>query len=193
MRGPSHFDHKHRFVLSYVWEIPKMPAASGIVRTLLHGWQATGIGQYQTGRPFTIVSGRDNSRTGLESDRAQVTGVSWKRPAGADKRVWFNPAAFAVNDVGTFGNSGKNSLYGPPLYSWDMGIFKNFRITERVNTQFRAEFFNIFNQTNFDAPTTSGGNNNTNVTAGGFGRVTRTLPGDAGEPRILQFGLKVVF
>lgn len=107
--------------------------------------------------------------------------------------MWFNRAAFAVNDVGTFGTIGKNSLYGPQLYSWDMGLFKNFRITERVSTQLRAEFFNIFNQTNFDAPTVSGGNNVASVTAGGFGSITRTLPGDAGEPRIVQFGLKLVF
>jgi hypothetical protein len=192
-RGPSDFDHRHRFVVSYVWELPAVATGSAFVRTLLHGWQATGIGQYQTGRPFTVNSGRDNSQTGLGADRAKATDVSWERPAEADKRVWFNRAAFAVNDVGTFGTMGKNSLYGPPLYSWDMGVFKRFRITERVSTQFRAEFFNIFNQTNFDAPTVSGGSNVASVTAGGFGSITRTLPGDAGEPRILQFGLKLEF
>ncbi|MGH9661574.1 MAG: hypothetical protein ACRD96_23705, partial [Bryobacteraceae bacterium] len=84
------------------------------------------------------------------------------RPSGADKRVWFNPAAFAINDVGTFGEVGTGAFYGPHIFSWDMGFFKNFRVAEQVNVQFRAEMFNIFNQVNFANP-------NTSVTGGGFG------------------------
>ena len=111
--------------------------------------------------------------------------MSAAAPSGADKRVWFNPAAFAINDVGTFGTLGRNVLYGPRLYSLDMGIFKNFRITEQASVQFRAEFFNIFNQVNFNNP-------NTTVTGGGFGAITSTNPA-GGDPRIIQFGLKLAF
>jgi hypothetical protein len=183
--GPSNFDRRQRFVVSYVWEIPRAPVDNPFLRHMLHGWQATGIGQYQTGAPFTVTSGRDNSLTGIGRDRAKLTGVSRDPAAGSDKTVWFNPAAFAVNDVGTFGTVGRGAFYGPRLFSWDMGFFKNNRITEQVNLQFRAEFFNIFNQVNFNNP-------NTNVSGGGFGRITSTHP-NAGDPRIIQFGLKLLF
>jgi hypothetical protein len=76
-------------------------------------------------------------------------------------------------------------LTGPSQYAWNMGIFKNFRVTERVNVQLRSEYFNIFNQTNF-------GNPNTNASSGGFGTITGTH-GFLGDPRIIQFGLKVLF
>src|SRR5262249_33688109 len=92
--GPSNFDRQQRFVLSYVWDLPKIPVDSRFVRGLFHGWQATGIGQYQTGAPYTVTSGLDNSRTGIQRDRAKLTGVSLDPPAGSGKTVWFNKAAF---------------------------------------------------------------------------------------------------
>jgi hypothetical protein len=183
--GPSDFDHRHRFVISWVWELPNLRTGNPFLRSFLNGWQATGIGQYQTGSPLTITSGRDNWLRGLSNDRAKLTGISRDKPAGADKRLRFNPAAFTVNDVGTFGEVGTGAFYGPRLFGWDMGFFKNNGLTEQTNIQFRAEFFNIFNQVNFDNP-------NTRVTGGGFGTITRTHP-NAGDPRIIQFGLKLVF
>jgi len=183
--GPLDIDHRHRFVMSWVWELPKTPTTNPFVRQVLHGWQVTGIGQYQTGGPYTITSGRDNSLTGIGRDRAKLTGVDPSAAAGADKRAWFNPAAFAINDIGTFGEVGAGAFYGPHIYSWDMGFLKTFRITERANLQFRAEMFNIFNQVNFSNP-------NTRITGGGFGTINSTQS-YAGDPRIIQFGLKVVF
>jgi hypothetical protein len=141
--------------------------------------------QYQTGRPFTVTSGQDNSLDGIGNDRAKLTGVSTAPPDGSGQTVWFNAAAFAVNDLRTFGDVGRGSLYGPSLDSWDMGLFKNFRFSTDMNVQFRAEFFNIFNTVNFDIP-------NTNRSGGNFGVITRTDP-SFGDPRILQFGLKFVF
>jgi hypothetical protein len=183
--GPMDFDYRHRFVVSWVWELPKAPTGNAFLKGLLHGWQANGIGQYQTGGAFTITSGRDNSQTGINRDRAKFTGVSVDPAAGSDKTLWFNPAAFAVNDVGTFGTVGRGAFHGPALFSWDMGFFKSFKFTEQVNLQFRAEMFNLFNQVNFANP-------NTNVSGGGFGRITSTHP-NAGDPRIIQFGLKLNF
>ena len=183
--GPSDYDHRHRFVVSWIWDLPKMAGGNKFARHFVNGWEWTGIGQYQTGSPFNIKSGRDNSFTALNSDRAKLTGVSYAAPAGADKRVWFNSTAFAVNDIGTFGDLGRNVVYGPNLYTFDIGFFKNNRITERVNAQFRAEMFNIFNQVNFANPIAT-------VTGAGFGTITGTN-GSAGDPRIIQFGLKLVF
>jgi hypothetical protein len=182
--GPQSIDRRHRFTMSWVWDLPTTGASNGFVRHLLNGWQWTGIGQYQTGSPLTIESGRDNSLDGLGDDRAQLTGESIEPAAGSDKRVIFNAAAFARNDLGTFGTVGQGTLTGPHIYSFDMGIFKRFAITERVNLQFRSEYFNIFNQVNFADPNTSFG--------GGFGTSTSTQS-FAGDPRILQFGLKLTF
>jgi len=191
--GPTEFDHRHNLVVSYVWELPKAPTTNGFLRPLLHGWTATGGAHYQSGAAHTVTSGQDNSRTGLNRDRAILTGASIDPPAGADKTRWFNPAAFAVNPLGTFGTVGTGALYGPHLYVWNMGFLKNTRITERVNIQFRAEFFNIFNQVNFALP-------NRNVSGGRFGDITSTLSGGSGltsggggDPRIIQFGLKLLF
>jgi hypothetical protein len=184
--GPSDFDHRQRFVASWVWDLPA-PPANGFAKQILGGWQWTGIGQYQTGAPYNIKSGRDNSRTGLGNDRPVLTGVSPEPPAGSDKRTFLNPAAFGQNDVGTFGTLGRNVFYGPQLYSFDLGLFKSFRLKEQSSVQFRAEFFNVFNQTNFANPVSGFG-----LTSGGFGTFQNTLNG-GGDPRIIQFGLKVAF
>jgi hypothetical protein len=182
--GPMDIHRAHRFVMSWVWELPTTNSSNGFVRQLLNGWQWTGVGQYQTGQPYTVTSGQDNSLDGIGDDRAKLTGEAIEPAAGADKRVIFNAAAFARNDLGTFGTVGQGTLTGPHIYSFDMGIFKRFAITERVNLQFRSEFFNIFNQVNFANPNTSFG--------GGFGTST-AVHGFAGDPRIIQFGLKLTF
>jgi hypothetical protein len=182
--GPLDQDHRHRFTTSWVLDLPGQNM-EGPMKWVLGGWQWTGVMQYQTGRPYTVTSGRDNSLDGIGNDRAQLTGQPVEPAAGALQTQWFNAAAFAVNDPGTFGNVGRGAYYGPSLHSWDMGMFKNFRIGTDMNVQFRAEFFNIFNQVNFDIP-------NTNVSGGNFGFITRTDP-SFGDPRILQFGLKFVF
>jgi len=182
--GPLDQDHRHRFTTSWVWDLPG-GNMEGPMKHVIGGWQWTGVMQFQTGRPFTVTSGRDNSLDGIGNDRAKLTGVSVDPPSGSLQTVWFNGAAFAVNDIGTWGEVGRGAYYGPSLHTWDMGLFKNFRIGTDSNVQFRAEFFNVFNQVNFDLP-------NTNVSGGNFGRITRTDP-SFGDPRILQFGLKFVF
>src|SRR5215467_14183193 len=143
--GLSDFDHRHRIVTSYVWEIPFGNHMSGVWRRVLGGWQLTGVQQYQTGSPMTVVSGKDNSLTGLGRDRAVATGASPGQPAGVDPLTqWFNTAAFAPNPPGTFGTLSKGTLRGPGMFSWDMGAFKKIPIKgEKLGMQFRAEFFNI--------------------------------------------------
>lgn len=184
-KGPSDFDHRQRAALTWVWNIPGPKPGNAFSKHVLGGWQWSGNGLYQTGAPFNVKSGRDNSLTGLGNDRPKLSGTGFDPAAGADKRVWFNSAAFLVNDVGSFGTLGRNVLYGPQLFSFDMGFFKNFKFTETVGLQFRAEMFNLFNQTNFANP-------NATVTGGGFGSITNTIAG-SGDPRIIQFGLKLSF
>ncbi len=182
--GPLNQDHRHRFTTSWVWDLPGQNMES-VMKHVIGGWQWTGVMQFQTGRPYTVISGTDNSLDGLTNDRAKLTGQPIEAPSGSSQTVWFNPAAFAVNDLRTFGDVGKGAYYGPSLHNWDMGLFKNFRLSTDMNVQFRAEFFNVFNQVNFDIP-------NNNRGGGTFGTITRTDP-SFGDPRIIQFGLKFVF
>jgi len=188
MWGPLDQDHRHRFTTSWVWDLPGQNLG-GPLRWVIGGWQWSGVMQYQTGRPFTVTSGTDNSLDGIGNDRAKLTGADYNAvpTTPCSNCVWyFNPAAFAANDLGTFGNVGKGAYYGPSLHNWDMGVSKNFRFNSSSYVQVRVEFFNIFNQVNFDVPNTAVNNQAT------LGRITRTDP-SSGDPRILQFGLKFVF
>jgi hypothetical protein len=171
---------RHRFVASWVYELPG--PQDGVLGTVVGGWQVTGIYQWQSGEPLTITSGRDNAGWGLGSNRAIKTGQPFDAPDGSDETVWFNRAAFAVNPNGTFGETLRGEFFGPSRSTTDLGLTKNFRFTNDMNIQFRAEFFNAFNTVNFNNP-------GTNVSeAARFGRIT-----GAGDARIMQFGLKFVF
>src|SRR5260370_39976433 len=133
IKGLSDFDHRHRIVSSYVWEIPLGRRMRGAGGMLLGGWQLTGVQQYQTGSPMTVVSGKDNSLTSLGRDRAITTGADPGQPGGDPLLQWFNRAAFAANPTGTFGTLGKGTLRGPSMFSWDMSAFKKIPLKiERV-------------------------------------------------------------
>jgi hypothetical protein len=183
--GPLDQMRRHRFVTSWVYDIPGLSGANPVARAAINGWQLTGIVQFQTGQPYTITSGTDISRDGIGGDRAKTTGVSMDRPEGADRTVWFNPAAFAAGDVLTFGTVPKGAYFGPSINYWDMGLARNFRFADDMAIQFRAEFFNIFNQVNLANPATA-------VNSASFGRITNTHP-NQGDPRIMQFGLRFTF
>ena len=186
MVGPLDQDHRHRFTASWVWDLPGQKL-EGPVKWVLGGWQWTGVTQYQSGGPFTVTSGTDTSLDGIANDRAQlVPGVDFAPVAGSNQTVFFNGAEFVRGDAGTFGNVAKGAYYGPPLRNWDMGLIKNFRMGGDRNVQFRAEFFNIFNQVNFANPNTAVSN------AATLGKITAT-EANSGEPRIIQFGLKFAF
>jgi hypothetical protein len=182
--GPSDFDITHRFVASGLFEHPKLEHRNPIVRTALGGWQSNFIFSAQTGTPLNIVSGVNNSLNGVGGDFADLTGTSWKidhSSKAAEIGEYFNTAAFKVNAVGTIGNGRRNQLRGPGAWNINYSLFKNFRLTERFNLQFRGEFFNVLNHANLQAP-------NTTVTSPTFGQIT-----SADDPRIIQFGLRLVF
>ena len=191
--GPLTQDRTHRFTTSWVVDLPGS-SLTGVKRAVLYGWQWSGLMEFESGRPFNIISGSDRSGRGLGSttDRAKLTGQPLAPPSGSDPTLWFNPAAFAVADVGTFGDVPKGYLRGPSFHSWNMGLFRNFKFNGSMNVQFRAEFFNVFNQVNFDIPGTTPGDNRIAVNSANFGKITRTVP-VTGDPRLLQFGLKFLF
>ncbi len=184
-RGPSDYDHRQRFVVSYLYELPKLTNANRLLRAAAGGWQLTGILSYMTGAPMTILAGQDQSRTANNSDHADYLGGP-VYGGGACKSVrcvsYLVKSSFGLPVLGTFGTVGKGSVHGPDFFGWDAGLFKDFALSkERVRAQFRAEFFNLTNRANFNNP------NNT-VTSGGFGTIT-----SAQDPRIGQLGLKLLF
>ncbi|MGE0127942.1 MAG: carboxypeptidase regulatory-like domain-containing protein [Blastocatellales bacterium] len=188
--GPSRYDRKHRFVASYIWDLPKLQDQNVLLRGVVGGWQTTGIFQYQSGLPITVLAGQDRSQTGINQDRAQYLGgaaygTGGCRPGEAPCVDFLNPAAFGLPPLGSAGNAGKGMLRGPDFWTWDMGFLKNIQITERMRVQLRVEFFNIFNHTNF---VPLAGQNDFNYSRAGFGGLR-----SAGDPRIGQAALKIYF
>jgi len=181
-RGRSDFDIRQRLTLSYAYDLP---FAKG--HRWLGGWQSFGVLTFQSGQPFTVmlVEDNDNSNTGFSNlgyganNRPNVVGNPHLANPGAQE--WFNTNAFAVAPYGTFGNAGRNILSGPGLETIDFSVVKNTRVSERLNVQFRAEFFNLLNHTNFNLPDNFLGDST-------FGQVT-----SAQDPRRLQLALKFLF
>jgi hypothetical protein len=205
--GPSEFDHQHRFVGTFVWDMPRLLNAPAVVRYLVGGWELSGLLSAQTGGPVTAIAGKDQSGTGLGTDRASfVSGVD---PYGTSNScagvqaicvAYLNPAAFALPASGTFGNVGKGALRGPGMFTYDGGLFKTIPLRgERLKLQFRAEFFNLFNRANFynpgvgidnsrSAQANSSNGAPSNPTQVGFGSIKAAF-----DPRIGQLALKMVF
>ncbi len=191
-RGRSNFDVAHRLSASYSYALPfgkgqQYLANDGLLTTILSGWETYGIVTLQSGRPFTValLSEIDNSGTGRSilgfgaNDRPNLIGNP--ELSNPTTLQWFNTAAFAFSAPGTFGNAGRNILDGPGFQNVNASLLKNTRLTERVNLQFRAEAFNLFNHPNFNLPDNFLGSPT-------FGRIT-----SARDPRHIQFGLKLLF
>jgi hypothetical protein len=186
-RGRSNFDVRHRLSLSYSYAFPFRKPGEGFIASLVNGWETFGIVTLQSGRPFTValLSEIDNSGTGRSilgfgaNDRPNVSGNP--ELSNPTTQQWFNTAAFAFPAPGTFGNAGRNILDGPGFQNVNMSLLKNTRFNERVNLQFRAEAFNLFNHPNFNLPDNFLGSPT-------FGRIT-----SARDPRHIQFGLKLLF
>jgi hypothetical protein len=182
--GTSSDDLPGLFHFSGVWAIPDSHA-SGALGRLLNGWELTSIALWRSGFPFSVTSGSDNAFSGVGSDRADYIGG----PAGLDPSRshgqliarYFDTTRFVANANGTFGNSGRNILRAPGFFDTDLGLIKNTKVTERATAQFRAEFFNLFNNVNFNGPSTS-------LSSSSFGKIT-----SANDPRILQLALKFTF
>ena len=194
-RGPSDFDHTHRFVASYVWQLPGLSRENRLLRQIFGSWEFGGVVSAQTGRPFVVVSGVNNSGTGIGQDRANFVGNPYGSGACAAAKIttkpcvdWLNPASFQANASGTFGNIGKGSIRLPGSFTWDMDLVKNFSFTERWKLQFRAEFFNAFNRANFMDDSASLTNFQKLSSTNNFGAIQQ-----AADPRIGQLALKLFF
>lgn len=192
-KGRSTLDVPHRFVASFNYEVPwgrgrkfgsNMNRAADL---LIGGWQMNGIATFAQGQFQTLNLGSDWIFVGSFSRSIpQLVGDPFVGRELPD-RYW-NQAAFDFpkdaqgNRIRVVGNAGRNTYQQPGIANWDMGMFKNFRITERFNAQLRWELFNAFNHTQF-------GSANLNVASPAFGSITSTRVG----PRRMQLGLKVQF
>jgi hypothetical protein len=183
-KGRLNYDVRHNWITSYVWELPLGTYSNPVARQALQGWNWTGIFTLRSGLPLTVSSGRDNSLTSIGRDTADIIG-SPTLPDGRSRNAqilqWFNTAAFTFNAIGTYGTAGLNIMDGPGFYNFDMGVLKNFPITESKRLQFRFEAFNILNHANLNNP-------DGNVSSPNFGRITGTS-----APRIIELGLKFQF
>lgn len=167
-------------------------------RALSHGWELDSIVKFQDGQPINVLSGADNSGTGENEDRAEITGPalnSDRSVVGYSHAQYLNPSSFTAPAAGTYGNLGRNQITGPGFGNVDLSLIKNVPLyKERVRAQFRVEMFNILNRVNLAQP-----NNNTGSGAS-FGASTSTIgveygaPGiGSGEPYNTQLAVKILF
>lgn len=187
--GPLGFDRKHVFTLDWVYDLPRFTGSNAFSKHVLGGWQLAGIYRYWTGTPFTVGSNGNPGTLGGGVRADYIGGELYTKT----REEWFNPLAFARPVEGTLGNTGKNIIRGPVTNQWDISLYKNTRITERVNVQLRAESFNTFNHTQFASFNTgisvpNPGTAVTQATRGQTGVVT-----DTRDPRNIQLALKLLF
>jgi len=184
-RGNSEQVRRQIFTLAYSYDLPMGPgkrfaAIGGPIGKLIGGWQLAGITYLRSGTPFSV--GFNATQTGWLGGRASIVADPTLSRSERTVERWFNTAAFTTPAPFTFGNSARNLLFTPGDMVFDVSFLKNTVVTERTSVQFRAEFFNFPNHANFGGP-------GTNVsTPGTFGRIF-----SAGEARVIQFGLKVLF
>lgn len=189
--APSTFDTR-LYTTSYVtYEVPK----TKFVPLLTSGWQLNALLTFTSGNPINILAGSNVSGSGENKDRVNLVGDPYSNVAVLTNTLavqYFNPAAFAKPAAGSFGNLGRDALYGPGFGSVDFSVFKNIPFNEKIRGQFRAEIFNLFNRTNWANPTAT-------FTSSSFGELTQTknaasAPGlGFGEPRNVQLALKIMF
>jgi hypothetical protein len=187
-RGNSDLTRTHRFVNSFVWDLPKLQKGS-TAAAILGNWRVSGITTLQSGRPFSIGSS-NNAVAGAGSARVDMTPGPYPildtgRPKGQVIAAYFDKTRFVNPAPNTYGTLGRNILFGPGYANVDMSLAKGWGLPffgEQGRFEYRFEAFNLFNATHL-------GNPNLGLTNPNFGRILFT----DGEPRILQMALKIAW
>jgi len=206
------FDQTHKFIMNYIYELPighgrhYFSGANGVVGRAIEGWQLQGITTWQSGVPLGIVSNRATFNQlnavlnpaeilgGLSLDQLKADTGIFRTPNGV---FFFDPSILVQSGgqsklepgvvgspaPGQIGNFPRNFFNGPRFFQSDFSVLKRTRITESVNVEFRAEMFNVFNNTNFNFSADQIFDSTT------FGQITGTV----GNPRFMQFGLRINF
>jgi len=181
-KGLSDFDVRHRWVSSFLWELPG--PKSGLTRWIAGGWQANGLFTSQAGTPVNVVSGQDRALSGVGTQRPHLAGNPYLDTGRSRQELinrYFDASAFVLPPLGSYGNSGRNTLIGPGRWNLDFALFKTFRLSESWKLEYRWEMFNAFNHANLSGP-------RNNITAANPGQINGTS-----EPRIMQMGLRMTF
>jgi len=173
--GPPGWDRTHIFTAGYVWDLPFFHSTRGFVNKAFGNWTISGITVIESG--FALSPGLATGTQGAATRPNRIGDVEGPKTVGE----WFNTAAFAPPPFGFFGNSGTGLIRGPGEQTWNVALFKNFPVNERMKLEFRAEAFNVLNHPNFSGVSVNYG-------AGDFGQITTAL-----EPRILEFALRFTF
>lgn len=199
--GPSDFSVDHRFVASYVYQLPigRGKRVLGNIgrgaNAVIGGWQLSGVTVFQTGFPYSIFA---NDAQGLLATVVQRADQICDPTKGFTKTVneWFNTSCFVNPAPGVYGTTKRNFLRGPGINNWDMGVAKTFAFSERVGLQLRIDTFNTFNHTQYNISpggligSGSGGGNNpgNGLGSSSFGKIQAAAPG-----RVVQLGGKLTF
>ena len=179
-KASSSFDHRHRMVVSFIYQLPLVRNSSGWIHGLLGQWQAGGNFTAQTGAPFTVNISSDQANIGAgPAQRPNASGNPNDGPKTPQQ--WFNTSVFSLPALYTFGNAPRNAVIGPGLQEFDLSLQKDIQFKEAAKLQFRVEAYNLFNHPNFNIP------NRTAFTPN-FGRIS-----SAQDSRQLQFALKLAF
>ena len=187
-RGLTGYDVRHRFVNSFIYELPlgkgkRIAAGNAVVNGIIGGWQLSGIFQAQSGFPFTVLMSGSTANNGRTTRPNVVAGQNPALSRG-ERRLdrYFNTAAFVAPAPNTLGNAGVMLVRGPGLHTLDGGLLKNIAIREKHSLQARVEFFNLYNHPSWGAPSATVGT-----------AAYNTISSQSVPPRQLQFGLKYLF
>jgi hypothetical protein len=191
--GNSNWDIRHRFIASFVYDIPFFGVTNPVLKGMFTKWQANGIVTIQTGLPFNVSTGTDTANTASSGTyRPDLIGTPSDGCGRGDLVGCINAAAYTVSDLYpinpthyAYGNEGRNLLHGPGLENVNFSLFKNFPLKERLGLQFRFETFGLFNHSNFGNPSATFGTSS-------FGNIT-SLSAMAPGSRVVQFALKLFF
>ena len=197
-KGLSDFDHRHRFVTSFLYQLPFLNGSQGWAHTALGEWQVGGIWTLQSGAPFTVNLATDVANNGepLSAPSQRPNLICNPNSGPKSPGEWFNISCFTVPLAFTYGNAGRDVVTGPGLDDFDATIQKEFPIRENIGLQFRLDIFNFLNHPNFNAPI--GGGRTCPASASlsscqvagntSFGAIT-----SANDPRDMQFSLRLAF
>lgn len=193
--GPSSFNPAQQVSGNFSYDLPigrgrfLGNGVSGMADKFISGWSLHGILTMQTGYPFTPLVGSNQSNNGdsRNPDRMSINSNFSGPVITGTTAQWFNPAAFVLPQAGTYGNAGRDILTGPGMAEFDTSLFKTTTITERLKTEFRAEFFNVVNHPNLGMPVV------TTFSAGAVSPTAGTITYTATTQREIQLGLKLLW
>ena len=190
-KGLSDFDHRHRFVTSFLYQLPFLNNSEGWMHAALADWQVGGIWTIESGSPFTVNLTSDTANngepTGSQPNISERPNLVCDPNSGPKTPAqWFNTSCFAAPAAYTYGNAGRDIVTGPGLNNFDATFQKNFAIREHVQLQFRADLFDFFNHPNFNQPNRFF--QPSTATPFTFGTIT-----SASDPRVVQFSLRLAF